>query len=301
MTTSGSISGGSGGASGGSSSARRPCSAGGGGGTGSGVSEAEAARVDQEDLVRARLPDLVRQMLGGSAGGSNTGGDAASTFLTIQRRRAAEEVRHLVRDSRGNRAAVVAAAGGRAIPALLSLFSCGDADTVEHAVTAVLNLSLSSSTHAPLISHGAIPRLVTIVNAGNSSPGASSRDTATGHDMLPPLSPRSISRTARENAAAALFAISASSEANKILVGTTPGGIAGLVAMLSPRPPSPGPPAAARPTPCAAARTPPSPSSTSHWPRRTGRRSSTRGRCPYWWRCCRSTGPGWRKKPRRCW
>ncbi|CAI6006606.1 unnamed protein product [Closterium sp. NIES-65] len=213
-------------------SSRRPCSAG-AGGTGSGGSEADAAaaRVDQEEQVRARLPDLVRQMLGGSAGGSNTGSEAASTFLTIQRRRAAEEVRHLVRDSRGNRAAVVAAAGGRAIPALLSLFSCGDPDTVEHAVTAILNLSLSSSTHSHLITHGAVPRLVTIVTAGNRDTGMNAG--AADPDMPPSLSPRSVSRTARENAAAALFAISASSEANKILVGSTPGAVTGLVAMLA--------------------------------------------------------------------
>ncbi|CAI5955113.1 unnamed protein product [Closterium sp. NIES-64] len=205
----------------------------GAGGTGSGGSEADAAaaRVDQEEQVRARLPDLVRQMLGGSAGGSNTGSEAASTFLTIQRRRAAEEVRHLVRDSRGNRAAVVAAAGGRAIPALLSLFSCGDPDTVEHAVTAILNLSLSSSTHSHLITHGAVPRLVTIVTAGNRDTGMNAG--AADPDMPPSLSPRSVSRTARENAAAALFAISASSEANKILVGSTPGAVTGLVAMLA--------------------------------------------------------------------
>ncbi|CAI5471251.1 unnamed protein product [Closterium sp. Yama58-4] len=186
-----------------------------------GGSRAGMVRTEEEEHARLRIPELVRQMQG-VGGGRGVSGDGEELLVRERQREAAEELRMMVKDSRANRESVVAAGGG-VLSALINLFWSPDEATVEHAVTATLNLSLTSSSHAPLIGQGVVPALVAVLSAG----------AAGGDEFGVNLA---VSQQAQENAAAALFAITSSSDANKLLVGSTPGAIAGLTAMLSPQP-----------------------------------------------------------------
>ncbi|CAI5508413.1 unnamed protein product [Closterium sp. Naga37s-1] len=219
-----------------------------------GGSRAGMVRTEEEEHARLRIPELVRQMQGVDAGRGS--GDGETLLVRERQREAAEELRMMVKDSRANRESVVAAGGG-VLSALINLFWSEDEATVEHAVTATLNLSLTSSSHAPLIGQGVVPALVAVLSGGAaasccsspvSSPSvAGSRAGqrqwgesftaagAAGGNELGAVK-LAVSQQAQENAAAALFAITSSSDANKLLVGSTPGAIAGLTAMLSPQP-----------------------------------------------------------------
>ncbi|CAI7745411.1 unnamed protein product [Closterium sp. NIES-54] len=219
-----------------------------------GGSRAGMVRTEEEEHARLRIPELVRQMQGVGAGRGS--GDGETLLVRERQREAAEELRMMVKDSRANRESVVAAGGG-VLSALINLFWSEDEATVEHAVTATLNLSLTSSSHAPLIGQGVVPALVAVLSGGAaesccsspvSSPSvAGSRAGqrqwgesftaagAAGGNELGAVK-LAVSQQAQENAAAALFAITSSSDANKLLVGSTPGAIAGLTAMLSPQP-----------------------------------------------------------------
>ncbi|GJP34714.1 hypothetical protein CLOM_g19123 [Closterium sp. NIES-68] len=220
-----------------------------------GGGRAGMVRTEEEEHARLRIPDLVRQMQGVGAGRGLGGGEAL--LVRERQREAAEELRLMVKDSRANRESIVAAGGG-VLSVLINLFWSDDEATVEHAVTATLNLSLTSSSHAPLIGQGVVPALVAALSAGAaasccSSPVASpsgvtssSRGQQWGGDLAGVGAMAggneidgvrmAVSQQAQENAAAALFAITSSSDANKLLVGSTPGAIAGLSAMLSPQP-----------------------------------------------------------------
>ncbi|CAI5506213.1 unnamed protein product [Closterium sp. Naga37s-1] len=219
-----------------------------------GGSRAGMVRTEEEEHARLRIPELVRQMQGVGAGRGS--GDGETLLVRERQREAAEELRMMVKDSRANRESVVAAGGG-VLSALINLFWSEDEATVEHAVTATLNLSLTSSSHAPLIGQGVVPALVAVLSGGAaasccsspvSSPsvaGSRAGQRQWGENLTAAGAAGgneigevrlAVSQQAQENAAAALFAITSSSDANKLLVGSTPGAIAGLTAMLSPQP-----------------------------------------------------------------
>ncbi|KAJ3694826.1 hypothetical protein LUZ60_000203 [Juncus effusus] len=115
---------------------------------------------------------------------------------------AAAEIRNLAKRSTDNRI-LLAEAG--AIPALVGLLSSKDLKTQEHAVTALLNLSIYDHNKELIVLAGAITPIVGVLRSG--------------------------SMEARENAAAAIFSLSLIDE-NKITVGSTPGAIESLVELL---------------------------------------------------------------------
>ncbi|CAA6664828.1 unnamed protein product [Spirodela intermedia] len=75
----------------------------------------------------------------------------------VAQRAAAEEIRSLARRSTDNRI-LIAEAG--AVPVLVGLLAAGDAATQEHAVTALLNLSICDSNKALIILSGAVGPIV---------------------------------------------------------------------------------------------------------------------------------------------
>ncbi|GAB2274349.1 U-box domain-containing protein 13 [Dionaea muscipula] len=117
-------------------------------------------------------------------------------------RSAAGEVRLLAKRNAGNRMAIAKAG---AIPLLVGLLSTADSRTQEHAVTALLNLSIYDDNKAIIISSGALPGIVHVLKKG--------------------------SMEARENAAATLFSLSVVDE-NKVKIGAS-GAIPHLVTLLS--------------------------------------------------------------------
>ncbi|CAN6163674.1 unnamed protein product [Urochloa humidicola] len=121
---------------------------------------------------------------------------------TEQQRSAAAELRHLAKCSANNRICI---AESGAIPLLLSLLSSSDLQTQEHAVTALLNLSIHADNKAIIVSSGAVPSIVDILKNG--------------------------SMEARENAAATIFSLSVFNE-YKVTIGET-GAIPALVVLLS--------------------------------------------------------------------
>ncbi|KAI7983571.1 U-box domain-containing protein 13 [Camellia lanceoleosa] len=117
-------------------------------------------------------------------------------------RSAACEIRLLAKRNADNRAAIAEAG---AIPLLVGLLSTPDSRTQEHAVTALLNLSIYEDNKGSIISSGAVPGIVHVLKKG--------------------------SMEARENAAATLFSLSVVDE-NKITIGAW-GAIPPLVTLLN--------------------------------------------------------------------
>ncbi|KAM7527794.1 hypothetical protein LguiB_031204 [Lonicera macranthoides] len=117
-------------------------------------------------------------------------------------RSAAGEIRLLAKRNADNRVAIAEAG---AIPLLVGHLSTPDSRTQEHAVTALLNLSICEDNKGSIISSGAVPGIVHVLKKG--------------------------SMEARENAAATLFSLSVVDE-NKIIIGSS-GAIPPLVTLLS--------------------------------------------------------------------
>ncbi|CAN6559606.1 unnamed protein product [Malus baccata var. baccata] len=115
---------------------------------------------------------------------------------------AAAEIRLLAKGNADNRVAIAEAG---AIPLLVGLLSTPDSRTQEHAVTALLNLSLCEDNKGSIISSGAVPGIVHVLTNGGME--------------------------ARENAAAILFSLSIVDE-YKVMIGAS-GAIPPLVTLLS--------------------------------------------------------------------
>ncbi|KAJ9537330.1 hypothetical protein OSB04_030063 [Centaurea solstitialis] len=116
-------------------------------------------------------------------------------------RTAAGEIRLLAKRNADNRVAIAEAG---AIPLLTRLLTAPDPHTQEHAVTALLNLSLCEENKGSIVSSGAVPGIVQVLKKG--------------------------SMEARENAAATLFSLSVIDE-NKVTIGSL-GAIPPLVLLL---------------------------------------------------------------------
>ncbi|XP_009629379.1 U-box domain-containing protein 13-like [Nicotiana tomentosiformis] len=112
------------------------------------------------------------------------------------------EIRLLAKRNADNRVAIAEAG---AIPLLVDLLSTPDSRVQEHAVTALLNLSICEDNKRSIVTSGAVPGIVHVLKKG--------------------------SMEARENAAAALFSLSVIDE-NKVIIGTY-GAISPLVTLLS--------------------------------------------------------------------
>nr|XP_043622866.1 U-box domain-containing protein 13-like [Erigeron canadensis] len=104
-------------------------------------------------------------------------------------RAAAGEIRLLAKRNADNRVAIAEAG---AIPLLTHLLTAPDSLTQEHAVTALLNLSIREDNKGSIVSSGALPGLVQVLRTG--------------------------SMVARENAAATLFSLSVIDE-YKVAIG----------------------------------------------------------------------------------
>ncbi|KAI5575320.1 hypothetical protein POPTR_010G226500v4 [Populus trichocarpa] len=118
-----------------------------------------------------------------------------------QQRSAAGELRLLAKRNVDNRVCIAEAG---AIPLLVELLSSTDPRTQEHAVTALLNLSINDINKGTIVNAGAIPDIVDVLKNG--------------------------SMEARENAAATLFSLSVVDE-NKVAIGAA-GAIPALIKLL---------------------------------------------------------------------
>ncbi|KAF5467074.1 hypothetical protein F2P56_016936 [Juglans regia] len=118
-----------------------------------------------------------------------------------QKRAAAGEFRLLAKRNADNRVCIAEAG---AIPLLADLVSSSDPRTQEHAVTALLNLSINDSNKGTIVNAGAIPDIVEVLKNG--------------------------SMEARENAAATLFSLSVVDE-YKVKIGAA-GAIPALITLL---------------------------------------------------------------------
>ncbi|KAM3205966.1 hypothetical protein ACQJBY_061574 [Aegilops geniculata] len=118
-----------------------------------------------------------------------------------EQRAAAGEIRLLAKRNVNNRICIAEAG---AIPLLVNLLSSSDPRTQEHAVTALLNLSIHENNKASIVDSNAIPRIVEVLKTG--------------------------SMEARENAAATLFSLSVVDE-NKVTIGAA-GAIPPLINLL---------------------------------------------------------------------
>ncbi|KAF9596169.1 hypothetical protein IFM89_007487 [Coptis chinensis] len=116
-------------------------------------------------------------------------------------RAAAGELRLLAKRNGDNRVCIAEAG---AIPLLVELLSSPDSRTQEHAVTALLNLSINETNKVSIVNAGAIPDIVDVLKNG--------------------------SMEARENAAATLFSLSVIDE-NKVAIGAA-GAIPALIDLL---------------------------------------------------------------------
>lgn len=125
-----------------------------------------------------------------------------SSVSPDDQRTAAGEIRLLAKRNADNRVAVAEAG---AIPLLTHLLTAPDSRTQEHAVTALLNLSICEDNKGSIVSSGAVPGIVQVLRRG--------------------------SMEARENAAATLFSLSVIDE-NKVTIGSL-GAIPPLVLLLS--------------------------------------------------------------------
>ncbi|KAH7691970.1 Zinc finger RING/FYVE/PHD-type protein [Dioscorea alata] len=142
--------------------------------------------------------------------GSSSDCDRAGVYLLLQKlengsrdeqRAAAGELRLLAKRNSDNRVCIAEAG---AIPLLVKFLSSPDPRTQEHAVTALLNLSINDSNKGSIVDAGAIPLMVEVLKNG--------------------------SMEARENAAATLFSLSVIPE-NKITIGKA-GAIPPLIDLL---------------------------------------------------------------------
>ncbi|GAQ78929.1 hypothetical protein KFL_000210150 [Klebsormidium nitens] len=102
--------------------------------------------------------------------------DALDSDDVMVKRHAAEQLRALGKNSNANRA-TIAAAG--AIPLLLGMIDSPDALVQEHAITAILNLSINDVNKTALTVAGAIPALVEVLASPWSSGGAKEAAAAT--------------------------------------------------------------------------------------------------------------------------
>lgn len=118
-----------------------------------------------------------------------------------EQRSAAGELRLLAKRNADNRVCIAEAG---AIPLLVELLSSPDGRTQEHAVTALLNLSINEANKGIIVSVGAIPEIVDVLKTGSTE--------------------------ARENAAATLFSLSVVDE-NKVAIGAA-GAIPPLIDLL---------------------------------------------------------------------
>ncbi|KAK3022263.1 hypothetical protein RJ639_045857 [Escallonia herrerae] len=118
-----------------------------------------------------------------------------------EQRAAAGELRLLSKRNADNRVCI---ADAGAIPLLVELLSSPDSRTQEHAVTALLNLSINEGNKGTIVNAGAIPDIVDVLKSG--------------------------SMEARENAAATLFSLSVVDE-NKVAIGAA-GAIPALIDLL---------------------------------------------------------------------
>lgn len=119
-----------------------------------------------------------------------------------EQRSAAGEIRLLAKRNADNRVAIAEAG---AIPFLVRLLSTPDSRIQEHAVTALLNLSICDENKGNIVSSGAVPGIVHVLKTG--------------------------SMEARENAAATLFSLSGVDE-YKVTIGAS-GAIPPLVLLLN--------------------------------------------------------------------
>ncbi|KAJ8762173.1 hypothetical protein K2173_007327 [Erythroxylum novogranatense] len=126
--------------------------------------------------------------------------DLSSRQLGVQRE-AVKKVRLLSKESPENRI-LIAKSGG--ISPLVALLSYPDSKIQEHAVTALLNLSIDESNKSLIAKEGAIPHIIEVLQKGTTE--------------------------ARENSAAALFSLAMVDE-NKVSVGLY-NGIPPLVELL---------------------------------------------------------------------
>ncbi|KAG6542127.1 hypothetical protein Mapa_016479 [Marchantia paleacea] len=124
-----------------------------------------------------------------------------STGSLDEQRNAAGELRMLAKRNVENRICIAEAG---AIPLLVKLLSTPDLRTQEHAVTALLNLSINDNNKGAIVMAGAIYPIVDVLKSG--------------------------SMEARENAAATLFSLSVVDE-NKVTIGAS-GAIPALVDLL---------------------------------------------------------------------
>ncbi|PWA79242.1 plant U-box 14 [Artemisia annua] len=118
-----------------------------------------------------------------------------------EQRSAAGELRLLAKRNADNRVCIAEAG---AIPLLVELLSSRDGRTQEHAVTALLNLSINDANKGVIVNVGAIPEIVDVLKNGSTE--------------------------ARENAAATLFSLSSVDE-NKVAIGAA-GAIPPLIDLL---------------------------------------------------------------------
>ncbi|XAR72133.1 Ubiquitin--protein ligase [Bertholletia excelsa] len=144
------------------------------------------------------------------AGGTGSDCDQATVNSLIsklangnaeQQRAAAGELRLLAKRNADNRVCIAEAG---AVPLLVELLSSSDSRTQEHAVTALLNLSINETNKRTIVNAGAIPDIVDVLKNGSTE--------------------------ARENAAATLFSLSVVDE-NKVAIGAA-GAIPALIDLL---------------------------------------------------------------------
>uniref|UniRef100_A0A7N0ULV8 U-box domain-containing protein 12 n=1 Tax=Kalanchoe fedtschenkoi TaxID=63787 RepID=A0A7N0ULV8_KALFE len=117
-------------------------------------------------------------------------------------RSAAGEIRLLAKRNADNRVAIAEAG---AIPLLVRLLSVPDSRIQEHAVTALLNLSIHEHNKGSIVASGGVPGIIHVLRKG--------------------------SMEARENAAAAIFSLSIV-DGNKVTIGSM-GAIPPLAALLN--------------------------------------------------------------------
>ncbi|XP_004236666.1 U-box domain-containing protein 4-like [Solanum lycopersicum] len=127
--------------------------------------------------------------------------DSLQSPSVAVKRSAAEKLRFLAKNRADNRA-LIGESG--AIPALLPLLRCSDPWTQEHAVTALLNLSLHEPNKTLITNSGAIKSLIYVLKTGTE--------------------------TSKQNAACGLLSLALIDE-NKLTIGAC-GAIAPLVALL---------------------------------------------------------------------
>ncbi|KAJ9537714.1 hypothetical protein OSB04_030447 [Centaurea solstitialis] len=138
------------------------------------------------DCKRSMVQSLLRKLNSGSPN---------------DQRSAAREIRLLAKRNADNRAAIAEAG---AIPLLTHFLTSPDSRTQEHAVTALLNLSICDENKGSIVSSGAVPGIIQVLTEG--------------------------SMEARENAAATLFSLSVINE-NKVAIGSL-GAIPPLILLL---------------------------------------------------------------------